>query len=165
VSTPFSLGSITCRSTTRRQPRGSGVRRPSRSSRTARGRAPRGPGTAVVLVGRYHRIDAVEGDGHLPDHRRHPGGVPQRVQGGRIVVTQSPSNTWTVLVDLKGQQLVYRVEQDTGRIYIDRMHFRTGLPRTAATTTRSWRTSAQRACSSWSTPSARSGRVRTTPWR
>lgn len=44
--------------------------------------------------------------------------------GGRIVVTRSPSNTWTVLVDLKGNQLVYRVEQDTGRIYIDRSHFR-----------------------------------------
>ena len=49
--------------------------------------------------------------------------------GGRIVVKKSTGSNWTVLVDLRGTELIYRVEQDTGRIYRDRTHFRNWLAR------------------------------------
>ncbi len=49
--------------------------------------------------------------------------------GGRIVVKKSSGSNWTVLVDLRGTELIYRVEQDSGRIYLDRNHFRNWLAR------------------------------------
>lgn len=49
--------------------------------------------------------------------------------GGRIVVKKSAGSNYTVLVDLRGTELIYRVEQDTGRIYLDRNHFRDWLAR------------------------------------
>lgn len=57
------------------------------------------------------------------------GAYLNQFMGNRIVVKKTASGSWIVLVDLKGTELVYRVEEDTSRIYLDRSHFRTWLAR------------------------------------
>lgn len=42
----------------------------------------------------------------------------------RVVVQRNAANGWTVLVDLKASQLIWRQEYDTGRAIIDKGHFR-----------------------------------------